>query len=236
VLKFLLEPVFSPDYDVVRADNVAAPGMITSQVVDYVVDADLVIADLTDWNPNVFYELAVRHITRKPLIQIMLSGQRLPFDVHAMRTTFYDLTDPFRIEETKRELTEVRAAVEGGELIESPISAAVDLKELRASGDAMQRAVADLTESLAELRAEVRASASGAYATVSPAVLTTNSGWRPSTGITLSGSSYAPFDNTGRVVRPTTGGTYYFEPPTIITEEPETRSEEDGAEQGETEP
>src|ERR1039457_5304175 len=59
----------------IRADEIPKGGMITTQVIERLVDADLVIADLTDSNPNVFYELAVRHVVRKPLILLIERGQ-----------------------------------------------------------------------------------------------------------------------------------------------------------------
>ena len=46
-------------YEAVRADEIAEPGSITSQIMQRIFDDDLVVADLTDHNPNVFYELSV---------------------------------------------------------------------------------------------------------------------------------------------------------------------------------
>ncbi len=51
-------------YRVRRADEVAAPGMITDAVIQDLSRADLVIADLSFLNPNAFYELGIRHIVR----------------------------------------------------------------------------------------------------------------------------------------------------------------------------
>jgi hypothetical protein len=51
-------------YDTIRADQIAKPGIITSQVIQHLLDDPLVVADLTGWNPNVFYELAIRHAIR----------------------------------------------------------------------------------------------------------------------------------------------------------------------------
>src|ERR1700720_423457 len=45
----------------VRADQLNEPRRITSQVIKLLVEADLVIADLTGNNPNVYYELSLRH-------------------------------------------------------------------------------------------------------------------------------------------------------------------------------
>jgi len=68
-----------------RADELAEPGIITSQVIQHIVDDQLVIADLTERNPNVFYELALRHALRKPVVQIIHRGEAIPFDVAGMR-------------------------------------------------------------------------------------------------------------------------------------------------------
>jgi len=59
------------------------------QVYERLVSADLVIADLSGGNPNVFYELAVRHMTRKPFVQLLIKGEALPFDVAPERTVHF---------------------------------------------------------------------------------------------------------------------------------------------------
>src|SRR3954453_10572257 len=82
VLKHIIAPSVSPyGYSAVRADHISEAGMITSQVIQHVIDDPLVIADLTGRNPNVFYELAIRHAVRKPYIQLIEAGEALPFDV-----------------------------------------------------------------------------------------------------------------------------------------------------------
>ncbi len=81
-------------YEVRRADDIDDLGQITHQIIERLLDDDLVVADLTSLNPNVFYELAVRHAARKPVITLMTFGQRMPFDVQDVRTVFYNLHDP----------------------------------------------------------------------------------------------------------------------------------------------
>jgi hypothetical protein len=44
----------------------------------------LAIADLSDPNPNVFYELAIRQAIGKPLVQIIQKDEKIPFDVMGM--------------------------------------------------------------------------------------------------------------------------------------------------------
>ena len=59
VLRHIIRPAVEPAYRAVRADEIAEPGLITSQIMQHVIEDDLVISDLTDLNPNVLYELAV---------------------------------------------------------------------------------------------------------------------------------------------------------------------------------
>nr|MDT0665238.1 hypothetical protein [Micromonospora sp. DSM 115978] len=71
-------------YDVVRADDITQSGAITQDVVRRLADADLVIADLTTLNPNVFYELGVRHsLCGYGTIMILDEAQEdaVPFDL-----------------------------------------------------------------------------------------------------------------------------------------------------------
>lgn len=74
-------------YETKRADDFQHAGAITKDIIVPLATWDLVVADLTDLNPNVFYELGVRHALRGlGTIMIMDEEQTaIPFDIHAYR-------------------------------------------------------------------------------------------------------------------------------------------------------
>lgn len=69
----------------VRSDRIAQAGEIPDQIFGLLRDADVVIADVTGGNPNVMYELGLRHTRNKATIQLG-ENDRLPFDVSTIRT------------------------------------------------------------------------------------------------------------------------------------------------------
>jgi hypothetical protein len=92
LLELIIKPVAEKNnYEVQRSDTLGEPGFVTNQIINFLYDSPLVIADLTNGNPNVFYELALRHVIDKPVIHMIKCGQKLPFDISTMRTIYYDL-------------------------------------------------------------------------------------------------------------------------------------------------
>jgi hypothetical protein len=109
-------------YSLNRADRMEKTGMISNHIIKQLLDSDLVIADLTDYNPNVFYELAIRHITQKPCIQMIKRGQKLPFDIHGIETIFFD-TDLENAENAKNKINQQIKLIEKGKFnITNPIT------------------------------------------------------------------------------------------------------------------
>src|SRR3989442_91101 len=119
-------------YDqIIRADQIPRPGWITSQIIEHIVDDDLVIADLTDQNPNVFYELALRHGTRKPVVLLICRGQRIPFDVSQNRVIEYDLQDWDSPDRCKDQLIEqINSLQHSPSDFNNPVSPAIHLQPL----------------------------------------------------------------------------------------------------------
>lgn len=112
---------------VIRADAIDKPGVITRQIIDYLLRARLVIADLSFHNPNVFYELAIRHAARLPVVQIIRAGDRVPFDLNQVRTIKVDTSDIYslvpKIDTYRSEIAnQVRRALDDPDSVDNPIS------------------------------------------------------------------------------------------------------------------
>ncbi|MFO4650298.1 hypothetical protein V5H01_17035 [Vibrio cholerae] len=79
--------------EVVRADEISLPGTITTDIITRLMHSDYVIADVTFPNPNVFYELGLRHACRPGTIIIKdKSGPNVPFDIAHLRYIEYENT------------------------------------------------------------------------------------------------------------------------------------------------
>ena len=102
---YLFYNVLGEKYDVVVAHRKYEIGSINDRVVRSVFEADLVIANLTNTNPNVMYELAIRYSFGKPAIVIAEEGTNLPFDVIDENTIFYR-NDPTGANDLKQKLIE----------------------------------------------------------------------------------------------------------------------------------
>lgn len=82
-------------FDCFRADQAVAPRSIVSDIIRSIFDADVIVADLSRSNPNVFYELGVAHsVGNKAIMICEKTKQDLPFDLKAYFTIFYQRSIP----------------------------------------------------------------------------------------------------------------------------------------------
>jgi len=87
--------------ETIRADELYGPGLIVGDVVDQIARAQLIIADITPINANVYFEVGYALALGKPLILLAKKGTQLPFDVSGFRVLFYEdsIAGKGRIEE-----------------------------------------------------------------------------------------------------------------------------------------
>ncbi|HBI6884521.1 TPA: hypothetical protein K8N56_000038 [Clostridium perfringens] len=88
IKEVLREKGFKPE-NVKAAHEIPTLGSISNEIFKWINESDLVIANLTELNPNVMYELALRHCLCKPIIHICEYGWKLPFDLKDHNTIIY---------------------------------------------------------------------------------------------------------------------------------------------------
>lgn len=151
-LKYIFKRALPPEEWIVhRADEGMIPDSINQHVIESIYEADLIIADLTGHNPNVFYELAVAHGISKPVVHLISEGEALPFDIIDQRTIFYDINDLDSVEKTVSTLVNyAEAALSSGEPLRTPLSRYGQFNQIRSAQDG-----AESTDAVASLLEEV---------------------------------------------------------------------------------
>ena len=89
--KLIAQPLARSGFRVDRAQDLSSARNILADIVQGIEGADIVVADLTDLNPNVFYEVGVAHALRKPVILLTQDIDTLPFDLQQYRTIAYSI-------------------------------------------------------------------------------------------------------------------------------------------------
>jgi hypothetical protein len=88
----IFENFFKPAWNAFNIDcyRTKVPrGSITKDIIEKLYSASIVFADLTDSNPNVMYELGVRHTFKKPSVMVKARGSQIPFDVNVYNVFEY---------------------------------------------------------------------------------------------------------------------------------------------------
>ncbi len=157
ILEHIIKPTVEEcGYESIRADEISEPGIITSQIIQHLIDDDLVIADLTERNPNVYYELAVRHVVKKSIVQLIQAGESIPFDVAGTRTIHVDHRDLDSVASCKQELVkQIRFVEKDPSRVDTPISVAIDLEYLRKSENPLEKSNAEIISMLQGIRSEI---------------------------------------------------------------------------------
>ena len=118
-----IKPVLSESgYEVKRADDIESQQNILRDIVESIYSSDLIVADLTDTNPNVFYELGLAHAFKRQVVLITQSVDGVPFDLRSQRLLEYDLRF-YKMNEAKAALGKyAREALEGNVKFGSPVT------------------------------------------------------------------------------------------------------------------
>lgn len=81
-------------FEPVRADELFTTGNVVEQIWEQIVKAKVLLADLSEKNANVFYELGLAHAASKPVIFVTRTIDDIPFDLRHLRIISYDVREP----------------------------------------------------------------------------------------------------------------------------------------------
>lgn len=125
--KNIIQPaVATAGYECVRADEIQDSGIIDKSMYALLIQAELVIADISTYNPNAIYELGIRHAV-KPFSTIILKERegKIPFDLdHTRIFQYHHQGDDIGVDEASRcqsELVSLIKKVTQHQQIDSPL-------------------------------------------------------------------------------------------------------------------
>jgi len=134
------------------------PGDITTKIVGDIIEADIIVADITGHNPNVFYELAIAHAWNRPCILLSCDDPvRIPFDIGS-QNVIQIRHDSFAATQATRNAIERHFAGvgQGSAGQENPVARFERGKVLEQSADPMAREMAGLREEMDGIRSTLR--------------------------------------------------------------------------------
>ncbi len=112
----------------VRCDEIEEAGSIHDKMFEHIYYADVVVVDITTSNPNVYYELGVRHALAKGVtVLIRRKGTTIPFNIQGLQVVEYDQARFGSIERAKARIHQIIKNGLDARLSDSPVHGVLDL-------------------------------------------------------------------------------------------------------------
>jgi len=95
--------------DCERCDEIISSGSIHKKMFRGIFDADVSVVDITSLNPNVFYELGVRHALHKHVTVVIRRNSNLPipFNISGLTILGYDIDSEEQLESSRRKIRDL---------------------------------------------------------------------------------------------------------------------------------
>lgn len=154
VIDEVIEPILNElGYEMIVSHRINDSGTMTNTIIKRVYESDLVIANLTGNNPNVMYEVALRHASAKPIVHITENIGELPFDINDQRTIEYadDMAGAYKL---KEDLKNIIQNIKLGEPVENPVTCALEKRDLVNIPEG--KLTQDFSETLLQLHDDVK--------------------------------------------------------------------------------
>lgn len=148
----VIKPVMNElGYEVKVSHKINDSGTMTSTIIKSVYECDLAIANLTGNNPNVMYEVAIRHAAGKPIIHITEDINNIPFDINDQRIIEYS-DDMAGAQELKNNLKKMVEGIDFSIPSNNPIMEALAKTNII---EVPEEKSVDIAEALTDLRGEI---------------------------------------------------------------------------------
>lgn len=133
VYEHLLKPaIIAAGYVPIRADDSVKTEYIVVGIIQKIVEAEMVLCDFSARNPNVMYELGIRHAFNKPVVLIKDARTEKVFDIQGLRYAEYD--ESLRIDAVQKDAQRISLAIlETGKNIGGNTNSVVHLAGLKAA-------------------------------------------------------------------------------------------------------
>ncbi|NOT16105.1 MAG: hypothetical protein HOP21_11170 [Methylotenera sp.] len=110
VYEHLLRPaIIDAGYTPIRADDTTKTDYIVVGIIQQIVQAEMVVCDFSAKNPNVMYELGIRHAFGKPVTLIKDRKTDKVFDIQGLRYTEYD--ESLRIDSVQKDVSKISSSI-----------------------------------------------------------------------------------------------------------------------------
>ncbi len=87
-----------------RADEIQLTGNVLDIIKDRILKADIIVADMSEMNPNVFYEVGIAHTLNKPTVLLVENTDDIPFDLRSQQFLIYCSNDLMGLQEKLADL------------------------------------------------------------------------------------------------------------------------------------
>jgi tetratricopeptide (TPR) repeat protein len=152
----ILKPSLPPDFEAKRADELRPTGLIDPKYIEWLFNADIVLADLTFGNANVYYELGIRQaLIKNGTVLIACKGTRLPFDVRNQSFIDYDYFSAPSVQAFQERLREAIKSASAQEEVLSPIHIflpGLSVKRYQRDEKTPEAKIQELTQRIVELK------------------------------------------------------------------------------------
>ena len=93
-------------FELVRSDELFTTGSVVEQIWEQISKSTVLLADLSNKNANVFYELGLANAARKPVVLAARDIDDVPFDLRHLRVIVYDVNEPKWSEKLSKSITD----------------------------------------------------------------------------------------------------------------------------------